>query len=291
MVGSVRYLDFRRQRDPTLESFDNQAFSRGTSISSRKGIIDDNRLQNETIEEEANIDGDSFRSDLERDSTHSSMADRPQFQQMGNAAFRRLSHEQRYEELQRQSISRASMEHPRRPQQPPPSHPRYPILDTSQIQIRLDYAQELQEKKGKKPRSAAAPRPTQRPPPPPGRRPTRKRSSKPEPKLSNLFGVVDTRKLRSLLYNDDDDCYLPSDGSLKLHPIPEASAPPREESDPPQPQRVTSASPESRTAEENPYKTHSEFTCYAYYVLQAAREIQVAFGRSYLRAQQSVCTF
>ena len=42
----------------------------GTSISSRKAIVDSNEIN---LDEEANVDEESFRSDLERDSAHSSM--------------------------------------------------------------------------------------------------------------------------------------------------------------------------------------------------------------------------
>ena len=42
----------------------------GTSVSSRKAIVDSNEIN---LDEEANVDEESFRSDLERDSAHSSM--------------------------------------------------------------------------------------------------------------------------------------------------------------------------------------------------------------------------
>ena len=45
-------------------------FPIGTSVSSRKAIVDSNEIN---LDEEANVDEESFRSDLERDSAHSSM--------------------------------------------------------------------------------------------------------------------------------------------------------------------------------------------------------------------------
>ena len=64
-----------------------------------------------------NLDEESFRSDLERDSAHSSMTESKQ----GQGIFREFdydkkmtSHELRYEELQRQGNLRTSMEIQRR---------------------------------------------------------------------------------------------------------------------------------------------------------------------------------
>ena len=82
-----------RHSEEVDQSYDNQAFSRGivhhkhlwyshdhlfylfhlligTSVSSRKAIVDSNEIN---LDEEANVDEESFRSDLERDSAHSSM--------------------------------------------------------------------------------------------------------------------------------------------------------------------------------------------------------------------------
>ena len=85
-------------RRNNLESYDNQAFSRGTSISSRKAILDNSETSGVEIDvDEGNIDEDSFRSDLERDSI-GSMAERQRFRQYDDN--RPMNHELRYEELQ-----------------------------------------------------------------------------------------------------------------------------------------------------------------------------------------------
>ena len=92
-----------------------------------------------------------LRSDLERDSAHSSLEQRAHQQQeidleykpppsasgmMTDKFGRRMSHEQRYEELQRLGNLRASMELQKKLGS---NTTRYPILDTNQIQMRFDH--------------------------------------------------------------------------------------------------------------------------------------------------------
>ena len=67
------------------------------------GAKDDN-LDNIEVDEE------SFREDLERDSVHSSMSERPPPGRSSMEMRSGLSHEERYAQLQRQSQRRSSVE-------------------------------------------------------------------------------------------------------------------------------------------------------------------------------------
>jgi hypothetical protein len=274
--GSVARMDVGRRRASASESYyDNHGFTRGSSVSSQLPIIDDNSPYNleegqeAEGEEVANLDEESFRSDLERDSAHSSIDNRKWPSEAATvepasgdrlypgAEFRRMSHEQRYEELQRQSNIRASMELQQR-KLPPISLPRYPILDTAQIQLRLQQEKAL---RSEDPKSAAAKVRGQRvrrprsPPPvhattqPVGASHLQPLPPRPEPRLSNLFGVVDTRKLKTLFGNYEVE--VGRGGLYNLDPIPEASAPPASE-DEGQPTRRPSVD----DAKWNPFHTH-----------------------------------
>ena len=94
--------------------YDNQGFSsRATSVSSRRSIavasedIDANNHIDD--QEDIEVDEESFRSDLERDSVHSSMSERPSAPApRSSMEMRYISHEERYAQLQRQSQRRSS---------------------------------------------------------------------------------------------------------------------------------------------------------------------------------------
>ena len=117
---------------PILQSYDNAGFSRGSSISSKKGI-----LSREDIE----LNDESFLSDLERDSSaHSSMNE-------GRRATD--EYEKKYLELQRRSHHQRKLAPAKsRRTSHQSQQPRYPILDTAQIQIRLE--EESQRQRGSK---------------------------------------------------------------------------------------------------------------------------------------------
>ena len=221
-----------------LQSYDNAGFSRGSSISSKKGI-----LSREDIE----LNDESFLSDLERDSSaHSSMNE-------GRRATD--EYEKKYLELQRRSHRKTpkSPHRVRRPHQI--QQPRYPILDTAQIQIRLE--EESRRRQPNVPKSDG----------PLDLAPTTKATTRERPaaKLSNLFGVIDTSKLKGLCssginsdhVSDPKSYYAPG-----LEPIPEASAPPEESLE----ERGGLNNQERGgrcndvTSQENPYRTHSKLT-------------------------------
>ena len=153
-----------------------------------------------------------------------------------------MSHEQMYQELQRQSNLRASME-----LQKKFGASRYPILDTNQIQMRLQEHQEQQQQQQQEqeqPRQQQQPvtgrsrtRPRS-PPPAVPKRPNRMlppdaiRLEKPEPRWYTLFGIVDPGKLRSICggdIGDGDEQDLPYNPRYAdrghLDPIPEAEVP------------------------------------------------------------------
>ena len=202
-----------------------------------------------------------------------------------------MSHELRYEELQRQGNLRTSMEIQRRLSQKNsakrnnvqqssesknPTHstsqPRYPILDTSEIQQRSQ--------------SIAASRSTRRsrPPPSPPPSPTassrsrrgqttttrpilnrnysrshHNNKSKPKAKLSNLYGVIDTNKLKLLCGDYYSEDYSASTRStIHLDPIPETepSAPPYDGS--PYETAPSIAQSPAIPIGDNPYQTHSK---------------------------------
>ena len=212
-----------------LQSYDNAGFSRGSSISSKKGI-----LSREDIE----LNDESFLSDLERDSSaHSSMNE-------GRRATD--EYEKKYLELQRRSHRKTpkSPHRVRRPHQI--QQPRYPILDTAQIQIRLE--EESRRRQSNVPKSDG----------PLDLAPTTKATTRERPaaKLSNLFGVIDTSKLKGLCssdhVSDPKSYYAPA-----LEPIPEASAPP-----PPEESLAEEGGLNNQerggTGQENPYRTHSK---------------------------------
>ena len=122
---------------PILQSYDNAGFSRGSSISSKKGILSRSR-------EDIELNDESFLSDLERDSSaHSSMNE-------GRRATD--EYEKKYLELQRRSHHQRKLapakSRPTSHQSHQSQQPRYPILDTAQIQIRLE--EESQRQRGSK---------------------------------------------------------------------------------------------------------------------------------------------
>lgn len=232
----------RRAAQATIDNeasfYDNHGFSRGTSVSSKKSI---NRSQAElqidpSHFDEIEVDEDSFRSDLERDSIHSSMDN-----YAATKSFdRQMSHQERYARLQRQSQRRTSE---RRNSNSRPN-PRYPVLNPSDISD------------GQETRPASQISRPKKPPPPP----VMERDEKPEPSIANLFGVIDTRKLRSLWsveLEDRSSKYIYS-GS-QLDPIPEASAPPIEEVECEQMYDSRRVNDNAPTLDNNPYKTGCKY--------------------------------
>lgn len=150
-------------------------------MSSRKSILPEAGQGPEDNDDDIiEVDDESFRSDLERDSIHSSMSYHPSAPPLSIEDGRRMSHEERYAQLQRQSSQSE-----RRSQQR-----RLPILDTSQIQLRLE-----EEERNRRRQSRRLSRPPNPPPPLP---PPCVERNKPEPKIYNLFGVIDTAKLKSI---------------------------------------------------------------------------------------------
>ena len=164
--------------------------------------------------------------------------------------------------FQRQGNLRTSMEIQKRISQyqsrtshnqlPIHSQPRYPILNTAQIQQRSQENQETSTPK--RPVTSRRKKMSEPPPLPP--------KLKPKAKLTNLYGVIDTNKLMSLCGDYDNTRYDgPSDLDLRLDPIPEASAPPYNENDESTTQyettpNITQNSPQ--VPSDNPYKTHGK---------------------------------
>ena len=212
----------------TFQSYENAGFSRGSSVSSKKAIISP---------EDFELNDESFLSDLERDSAHSSVHERSQ------------EYEKKYMELQRQSQRRPTSL-PKQPQDKVGNkqqhvRPRYPILDTSQIQIRLE--EENERRKYIENREERRRRPPIQ-------------NDRPEAKLSNLFGVIDPSKLRGLC--GSYDTHQPDQNlGYGLEPIPEASAPPIEEELNLELSKQTANKSASReiNCDNNPYQTHGKW--------------------------------
>lgn len=232
--------------------YDNLGFSRGASVSSKKSIHRSQaELQIDPSQfDEIEVDDDSFRSDLERDSVHSSMNNYA----AAKSFDRQMSHEERYARLQRQSQRRTSSG--RRNEVAAKAIPRYPVLDN------ISTTETRPKSHEPRPKAPVPPSPIEK-------------DDKPEPSISNLFGVIDTRKLKSLWSVELDDRsskYIYS-GS-QLDPIPEASAPPMiEEVECEQMydrQRVNDNAP---TLESNPYKTGCK-----YYIPDEHSQVRLAFA-------------
>ena len=222
-----------------LQSYENPGFSRGSSVSSKKAIISP---------EDIELNDESFLSDLERDSAHSSMHE-------GNQrALAEAAYEKKYMELQRQS-QRGQRPTSAKKQRVPRYQPRYPILDTSQIQIRLEEESERRQRivsnEHRNPQNQRTPKVP---------KPNPMSTHRPQPRLSNLWGVIDTSKLRGLCSDYDDtgdQRFYPS--SSGLEPIPEASAPPLSLA----PSNVQENTPTnenpSPALQDSPYRTYSEY--------------------------------
>lgn len=228
--------------------------------------------------------------------------------QQTSAADLRTSHELRYEELQRQGNLRTSMEIQRRlsqknsakrnaqPQSSEFNHPtqssssssqpRYPILDTSEIQQRSQsMAARRSTRRGGRPPPPSPPASpssvssrSRRGPTTTTTRPMLNRNysrshnkkSKPKAKLSNLYGVIDTNKLKLLCgdYYSEEYNNSASTRSIHLDPIPETepSAPPYDGSGYSTYETAPNQSP-TLPIGDNPYQTHSEYLFLYMYVL------------------------
>ena len=130
-------------------------------------------------------------------------------------------------------------------------------MDTAQIQIRLE--QETQRRAESQAQVPSKRRTKQSSKEQHGHPPIRER---PEPKLSNLFGVIDTSKLKGLCSTADHVSDPSSYYATGLEPIPEASAPPeslvRDDAGS-FPEQQTENQERRCAPKENPYRTHSKY--------------------------------